>query len=766
MSLGPLLAILALTAQSPADSIYGTVRSSSSQDALRGVIVETVDGNGFALSDSLGRYVLAVNGEGGKRLRFGRLGFSPFVVEVAVSQGQSLRLDIDLDPLPAPLPPIEVRASSGSSREPDTLATAPAEIGLRRYDAEALHTDPLTGNGDPILAAVGSPTSDAVARLRSSLRVHGGNGDQNQILLDGVPVYGAMHLGGVASLFNPDVVGSIDLHPTVPPASLSGRLSSAIEVQLRPLTRNEPMVAGASTSTWARQTVGLPLAGGRASLLVSGQRSYRGLFAQDRPANEKPNGFADLLLSTAVNIGRGRLALYVLHSSDHLGFPTIPQIRQPDGTPILEGARNRFDWSTRTEALVWRFRPGGALGLTARAWHAGADASVSWPANARSTRMSSALSEIGLGVELRRESGPSHDLLGVVVHRSQVINEAEHADLGGGLAFAPTVLQAAPTIVGVFGEIERSLRSRWTVSLGLRGNYLVHEAIVFEPRLSIRYKVSPRIALSTGYSRVHQYVQSLRNEESPLDHAFGADLLMAVGSGGLKPARTDQLAGGLEAVLARGLALRLGAYTRSFTNVLVVPAVTTGPFADRPVPMGSGHAEGVELEVTHSSPKLRLRLDMGAAATQRQAVNAEFHPGAQGSRWLALGTSYRWNELTTLHLGGTWEGGAATTPISGDLLWQSSGPFSQGGEISGSPQSIIGALGESSLPAYFRVDAGLERQWNVNLGNRGGVLRTSITLTNLFNRRNSLALIAGPGLRSRPVYFPSQSLNLLLSWGF
>ena len=55
----------------------------------------------------------------------------------------------------------------------------------------------------------------------SGFYVRGGGPDQNLILLDGVPVYNAAHLGGLFSIFNPDAIKNIRLTKGGFPAPVS-----------------------------------------------------------------------------------------------------------------------------------------------------------------------------------------------------------------------------------------------------------------------------------------------------------------------------------------------------------------------------------------------------------------------------------------------------------------------------------------------------------------------------------------------------------------
>jgi hypothetical protein len=111
--------------------------------------------------------------------------------------------------------------------------------------------------------------------------------------------------------------------------------------------------------------------------------------------------------------------------------------------------------------------------------------------------------------------------------------------------------------------------------------------------------------------------------------------------------------------------------------------------------------------------------------------------------------------------------GAPTSVFQGTLEWQSPAGFGASGEISGSPDRIVGAVDGAVLPTYRRTDLGVMRAWTVPIGRRSGVLTASATITNLFNERNILGyIVAAPGGPLRSVVFPSRALTAQVSWGF
>jgi hypothetical protein len=765
-----LLGMLSWVAVS-GDSVYGTVRDGLTGAPLVGAQVAIVGGDLRTSTNSVGEYSLTTPAPGPQTLTVTRSGYDTVLVEAIIPPGQSLRVDIALNRLPALLPPLEVSAFVKPPLDRDGIHawSDSAEPGLRRYSAEALRSDPLAVDGDPVLTLGATSGGGVASEFPSTVHVRGGSSDQNLVLLDGIPVYGTMHVGGTASLFDPDAVGTVDLHAAVPPANLGGRLSSAIDVRLRPPGPPGVQLHGGLDRTSLRQTIEARSANGVGALLISGRRSYRGIFAQDLGDGQRSNGFEHFLARASLDFPRDRLALYVLVSADRLGFPATPQgtstgnVTQPDS-----GVLNRFDWSTLSAGLVWRHSFGASRTLTTRVWRASATTRGAWAASAGPELLSSELRDLGGSADLVSENVSSRRQVGVAFQRlATVYDVARLPNSGSGPEAALLRLKSSPLILSAFLSEQRRLGTRVILSAGLRANAVEQFGLTLEPRLAGRWTVARHLAVLMGYTRLHQYLQSMRNEESLLDHAFGADLPLGVGAGNLRPARSDQVTTGLEADVGSGVTVRVDAYARWFADLAVVPAATAAPFTDRLVSSGSGQSQGLAIEVAHHGGRFDLRGSMGLGATQRQADTTEFSPGAQRSRWLALGLGYRLGELATFTFAGSLASGSPTSIVSGGLDWQSAGPLAVGGELSGSPQGIVGGLNRSQLPAYLRLDVGLRRDWIVRPLGRAGLLTTSLMVTNLLNRPNVLGYSTDPVNGSRrSLLFPPRSLNLQLAWHF
>ena len=114
----------------------------------------------------------------------------------------------------------------------------------------------------------------------SGFYVRGGGPDQNLILLDGVPVYNASHLGGLFSVFNPDAIKNVNLIKGGFPARYGGRLSSVLEINMKEGNTKKfktDMTLGLISS---KLTIEGPIIKNKTSFIFSARRTYADLLVR------------------------------------------------------------------------------------------------------------------------------------------------------------------------------------------------------------------------------------------------------------------------------------------------------------------------------------------------------------------------------------------------------------------------------------------------------------------------------------------------------
>jgi hypothetical protein len=203
-------------------------------------------------------------------------------------------------------------------------------------------------------------------------------------------------------------------------------------------------------------------------------------------------------------------------------------------------------------------------------------------------------------------------------------------------------------------------------------------------------------------------------------------------------------------------------YARRFNGLLVPAASSAAPFAISLPPPASGQAEGLRLQARYSGSSLEARVGLGLASSQRELASGDFFPAATRSQWATAGIARRFGQGSSVRLAATVSDGGLTSVLQSGVEWQSPGGFGANGEISGSPQEILGPLNGARLPPFFRTDLGVVREWRIGLARR---LTTAVTVINLLNRGNVLGYVQN-GSGRRALLFPSRSLLAQVGWAF
>ncbi|MAU36241.1 MAG: hypothetical protein CMD14_02580 [Flavobacteriales bacterium] len=114
----------------------------------------------------------------------------------------------------------------------------------------------------------------------SSFYVRGGGPDQNLILLDGVPVYNASHIGGLFSVFNADAIRTVRLTKGGFPARFGGRLSSVLQIDMKEGNMKEFKADATIGLISSKLTLEGPIIKDKTSFIIAGRRTYADLLVR------------------------------------------------------------------------------------------------------------------------------------------------------------------------------------------------------------------------------------------------------------------------------------------------------------------------------------------------------------------------------------------------------------------------------------------------------------------------------------------------------
>lgn len=138
---------------------------------------------------------------------------------------------------------------------------------------QMLNIPAIGGKPDVMKTLQLMPGIQAQSEGTSLLNVRGGNPGENLYLIDNVPLLYVNHLGGFMSVFNPDMINSMEVYKGGFPAKYGGKLSSIMSITQREGNNKEWKGNLGIGVTDASFSVEGPMLRNRASIIVTGRKT-------------------------------------------------------------------------------------------------------------------------------------------------------------------------------------------------------------------------------------------------------------------------------------------------------------------------------------------------------------------------------------------------------------------------------------------------------------------------------------------------------------
>ncbi|NJB85260.1 hypothetical protein GGR26_001005 [Lewinella marina] len=243
-------------------TLFGMISDAQSGERLIGATVQVPDELRGTYTNEYGFYTFATRG-GRQRVRVTYVGYQPLELDV-VLRSDSL-LDLRLRPN-RELPQVIVTSTQnphGAARYFDT--------GTRIGRTEVDQLGGPGGEDDPLQLARLLPGVTSGADGIGGVLIRGSEAGHNLILLDGVPVYGLSHAGGLFSIFSNQAIRRIDLYKDALPARFGGRIGGVLDVHTRDGNQYENELTVGSSLLSAQLAAEGPLKTGESSFLLTGR---------------------------------------------------------------------------------------------------------------------------------------------------------------------------------------------------------------------------------------------------------------------------------------------------------------------------------------------------------------------------------------------------------------------------------------------------------------------------------------------------------------
>ncbi len=747
-------AAVLLSLQSAQAVVAGSVRNGATNEPLAEAIVSMSDMNRRVLADSAGHYVFRQVPAGPHHIAVRALGFAPRTVHALVPTGGVLEINVALVPSKTRLPTLFVRPAIAVRGMAEERETRTAD---RRATIAAVRNNPMLTEPDMLMAVSGG-TIVARPESPSGLHIRGGASDHVAYLLDGIPVFSPYHAAGMFSAWNPDAMSAVTVSSSMPNpgdlASLSGTVAATTRAPSERLS-----ALGSVSTTQARVTVDGLLGDGGASMMLSLRAGLPSVTAPRHEQSYVRGETGDRLGRVETPLFGGRLRLLGFESVDEI---TTSAVVSDAPTTVDDPPRNAYRWRSRSVGGEWRgLRGGGELRLLG--WRAASDAGATWSTITERVSMESSRDDAGMLVAATHTTARSTTVVGTRLEQSRT----SYSVNGHANDLVPTRLAAQTFITTAFAQHEHMVTNRTTLNADLslaafRGRVFVG------PRARWQWKATERVSLSSSYARLHQFAQSLRNQESITGTVFPVELYIGAGGVTVPVARSEQGIVSASYQMSRGPRLSAEVFRRRLNGIVLVAASNTEPFATHASTVGDGMVRGVGVDASMSRSRYGVVVSYGRQRVRYAAGSMTYVPEHGAAHTFDGGvTAYPVPSLS-IRLGVAGALGRRTTPVAGTFEWEACNLRDRGCEFGGSPRTSVESLGRSTLPGYLRADLGVRKHWHAEIGGRDMVVALFGALTNVTGRQNILTYVNDPvsGVPSPVDMRPRAPLVVGMEWRF
>ena len=741
-------------------TLTGVVRDSADLEPVASARVSVAPSEGeaaagYGVSDRFGAFVVpAVRGGGRVRVGVSAFGYAAWARTYEAVPSDPIR--VLLSPTPIALEGLDVIASR---RAGDPLSLSRDAFVI---DSALLRRLPTIVETDVLRAIAVSPSASASSDYTSVPFVRGGASDGTPVLLDGVRLFNAFHLGGFISAINPEAVERATLLAGSGGEGLAiGSLSGAIDIATRDGSRDRMRMGGALGALSSRLSVEGPV-GESVSFLVDGRRTWidgftRALDKMGIIDGHAPYFFRDLHAKVTADLGGVRRLSFsgYLNSESvddvDVREPVTRQLAMTWGNAAFSGHyRTGFGGSGILDATLGHSRFIGDLFHVEDYPQARDDGGMLYdPPPDTGLFGHGSMGESRADLKVTMHAPGATIIAGAQATRVEADHDYrlsddcyesctwDFMDLSDFFVKRLSLRETMWRLAG-YSRVEAPLPSGFSARGGVRLDRFVGLSTEFSPFAELGYNASWWSARISA-ARSHQALASVRNEESLFASFVAYDLLAPMGEPPVP--RNTEFTAGWEGARGR-LRIRLDAYARELAN-LRLPAFESNPIE---VPVlgdpaqwerASGTARGIE--ATWSWLPDRGLSALGTyrwARVSRTVSSRTFTPRFHREHELELGASYgrgtsSWSARLSLRSGQPVTPVLALARLSASLPWSL---YPEDG-LPVDTRLLAGGYNSEELPRYARMDVGWRRESEVSWFG-GGVATVYASVANLLNRAN------------------------------
>ncbi len=697
--------------------LRGFVRSEAEGKPLQGanVVLRRASGavEAAAAAGDQGFYQIAQIPPGRYRLQISFIGYRTYRDTLRLSAGARRTLSVELDAATRQME--EVTVEGGRTVEE-------SEAGLREIRSADVENIPTPGPGSDLASYLRTlPEVTTTGDRGGRLYIRGGTPSQNLVLVDGIPIYKPFHIIGFYSAFPGRLVSSTNFHAGGFGAQYTGRISSVMDVQLRPGNTKQYQGSVGGGPFLASAHLEGPLQQGQKSFLVHARHSLIEHLGPTVLGQEAPYKFYDITAK--------------VHTQSASNQCSFTGVRTYDRGRIDPSNNASFRWDNTSiggECLVFSDRSAQTLHLSFGTTHfnnhvRSADGSV------RSAGTWKVRTKFDL-----TQPAPWNGTLrwGGKIQADDYDFRLNEPFLG--FTSEDRFLLSASLYAGAEWQVSESL----TIEPSIGGQSLFEwGGMSFDPRLQLSYQPwSDRPMMLTAAVGVYQQIPTSITDERDIGSTFRAWTPSPFEN---RPLRADHALLGWDQRLFSDLRFSVEGWYKRFQD-LPVPRWTPLVRFNTNLIRADGTGYGIDMSLQYEREPFRIDLTYGYGQVRYQASEdqlgawvgeplVEYSPPHDRRHKVGVVAALD-TDWVTANVRWQYGSGLPFTQVYGyDTMLEIRGLRDDPSSVVGLPRALYERPYRARLPAYHRLDVSLGRSFdvgpNVSLSTEAGAI-------NAYNRSN------------------------------
>ncbi|MBR1570948.1 MAG: TonB-dependent receptor plug domain-containing protein [Bacteroidales bacterium] len=638
------------------------------------------------------------------------------------------------------------------------------QTGLARISGKELNSGVAAfGTPDVIKRLQMMPGVASGNELSNGLYVHGGDGNDNLFLLDGVPLYNISHFGGLFSSFNTDVIDNLDFYKSGFPARYGGRMSSVVDVETREGDMERYHGSFSLGMIDGRIQLEGPIVKGKTSFNVGLRRSWMDvitipaiIYANHRNGDDQTvkGGYSmsDFNARLTHRFAPGHtlnLNFYTGGDDLHAGREMLVHTEEEG---VMHDGSNEMDirvkWGSLTASVVHAYEFSKKLREKTTLYYSRSNSDTGYDFNFWSWNQGESITAMtDSDISYVREAGLTtnwdwypnnynHVRYGLSAQyhwyhsgrefqSSSISPGQEEQTSGDSESIGYRSLEPA-----VYAEDEIFIRYNLTANVGLRYALFRTDAKTWhslEPRIALKWMLNKDITAKLSYTRMSQFAHLVAAMYIDLpSNSWMPSTNMA------RPMISDQIAGGIYTTPFKHFTFNLEGWYKTMDHLLVyngsnsfVPPLTEW---EKSFTEGKGESYGMEVEATYDNGPLTLSAYYTLSWTRRnfESFYPWWFPDRNDNRHkVNLVASWNFARYFSVFLNWNYHTGNRITFPSHVL--HGSGALEY--------KYVYDSPYNTKLPDYHRLDFGADF---TRTNDRGRTFKVSLNIYNLYNHLNAI----------------------------